>query len=152
MLLAASLAAELPELPLLGALPRAAELALPSRHLGLVQANEHGALVPFLDRVAALARAASRCRAARGAGAPVASRARGDDQAPLPPLGQRIAVARDPAFAFAYPAMLDGWRAAALRSPFSRRSPTRRPITTADAVFLPGGYPELHAGRIASAA
>ena len=34
----------------------------------------------------------------------------GPDTRPLPPLGQRTAVARDRAFAFAYAAVLDGWR------------------------------------------
>src|SRR6185312_1903814 len=53
-LLAAALAAALPDLPLLGALPRAAGLVLPSRHLGLVQASEHQSLEPFLDRAASL--------------------------------------------------------------------------------------------------
>ena len=66
-------------------------------------------------------------------------------------LGQRIAVARDEAFAFAYPLVLDGWRRAGAEilpfSPLADESPS--PV--ADAVYLPGGYPELHAGRLAAA-
>jgi cobyrinic acid a,c-diamide synthase len=138
----------LPDLPVLGHVPRHAELALPERHLGLVQAAEHPDLDGFLDRAAALvgeavdlARLASLARSSSLAALPAAR--------PLPPLGQRIAVASDVAFAFAYPAMLQGWRSAgaelALFSPLADEPPR----ADADAVFLPGGYPELHAGSIA---
>ena len=69
----------------------------------------------------------------------------------LPMLGQRIAVARDEAFAFAYPLALDGWRnAGAEVLPFSPLA-DEPPSPLADAVYLPGGYPELHAGRLAAA-
>ena len=71
--------------------------------------------------------------------------------ASLPVLGQRIAVARDEAFAFAYPLVLDGWqRAGAEILPFSPLA-DEGPAEEADSVYLPGGYPELHAGRIAAA-
>jgi cobyrinic acid a,c-diamide synthase len=67
-------------------------------------------------------------------------------------LGQRIAVARDTAFAFAYPHLLEGWRTAGAEVlPFSPLA-DEAPDASADAVFLPGGYPELHAGRLAAAA
>ncbi len=82
-------------------------------------------------------------------------RLRGDDArvsgtAPfLRPPGQRIAVARDAAFAFVYPHLLDGWRRAGAEmlwfSPLSDEAPPE----DADACWLPGGYPELHAGRLA---
>ena len=66
-------------------------------------------------------------------------------------LGQRIAVARDEAFAFAYPLVLEGWRRAGAEvSTFSPLA-GEPPPPGADAVYLPGGYPELHAGRIAAA-
>ena len=71
--------------------------------------------------------------------------------APLPPLGQRIAIARDAAFTFAYPHILDGWHAAgATLHPFSPLA-GEAPDPTADAIVLPGGYPELHAGALAAA-
>ena len=71
--------------------------------------------------------------------------------APLPVLGQRIAVARDEAFAFAYPLVLEGWRRAGAEvSTFSPLA-GEPPPPGVDAVYLPGGYPELHAGRIAAA-
>jgi cobyrinic acid a,c-diamide synthase len=68
---------------------------------------------------------------------------------PLPPLGQRIAVARDVAFAFTYPAMLEGWRSAGAELTLFSPLADEPPAADVDAVFLPGGYPELHAGRLA---
>ena len=136
-------------LPILGALPQAPELTLPDRHLGLVQAAEHPELDAFLGHAAnfadrhldieALIASARPGRLAPETFAPV-----------LPPLGQRIAVARDVAFAFAYPFVLDGWRAAGAEiAPFSPLG-DEVPDPAADAVYLPGGYPELHAGRLAA--
>jgi cobyrinic acid a,c-diamide synthase len=70
----------------------------------------------------------------------------------LPPLGQRIAIARDAAFAFIYPHLLDGWRAAGAELSFFSPLADEAPDTDADAVFLPGGYPELHGAQLAAAA
>ena len=74
-----------------------------------------------------------------------------ESAASLPVLGQRIAVARDESFAFAYPLVLDGWRRAGAEvlpfSPLANESPS----SAADTIYLPGGYPELHAGRLAGA-
>src|SRR5919106_1527367 len=69
---------------------------------------------------------------------------------PLRPLGQRIAVARDLAFAFAYPAVLDGWRAAGAELSFFSPLADAPPDPNANAVYLPGGYPELHPARLAA--
>ena len=143
-------------LPVLGCLRRDPALSLPDRHLGLVQASEHPDLESFLnhaaDRVAAavdidaLMALARQTRPSASSSAPS-----GDAAMPLPVLGQRIAVARDRAFDFAYPLVLEGWhRAGAEVSIFSPLS-DKGPPATADAVYLPGGYPELHAGRIAGA-
>jgi cobyrinic acid a,c-diamide synthase len=71
--------------------------------------------------------------------------------APLPPLGQRIAVARDEAFLFVYPAVLEGWRRQGATLSFFSPLADEPPDSAADAVYLPGGYPELHAGRLAAA-
>ena len=133
--------------PVLGALPRDAGLALPDRHLGLVQAGEHTDLEAVLEHAADLvarhvdtARLSALARPCR-LGAHTLTPA-------LPPLGQRIAVARDLAFAFAYPFVLDGWRAAGADVvPFSPLADAA-PDPAADAIYLPGGYPELHAGRL----
>ena len=67
----------------------------------------------------------------------------------LPALGQRIAVAQDTAFAFSYPFVLDGWRTAGAELHFFSPLQDEAPDAQADAVYLPGGYPELHAGRLA---
>jgi cobyrinic acid a,c-diamide synthase len=138
-------------IPVLGALPRLEALTLPDRHLGLVPAGEHDALEDFLDKAAdAVARhidTAALRSLARPAQLP--SLAKPD---PLPPLGQRIAVARDSAFVFAYRHLLDGWRnQGAELLPFSPLA-DEPPSSYADSVYLPGGYPELHACRLASAA
>ena len=86
-----------------------------------------------------------------GLAAPAALPA-GAGELALPPLGQRIAVAQDAAFAFSYASVLDGWRAAGAEVvPFSPLADVA-PDADADAVYLPGGYPELHAGRLAASA
>jgi cobyrinic acid a,c-diamide synthase len=69
----------------------------------------------------------------------------------LAPLGRKIAVASDQAFAFSYPNVLYDWRlSGAAISSFSPLA-NEAPPADADAVFLPGGYPELHAGKLAAA-
>ncbi|WP_028466542.1 cobyrinate a,c-diamide synthase [Nisaea denitrificans] len=136
----------------LGAVRSDTQIARPSRHLGLVQAGEHPDLDAFLDAAAdrmsddlaldVIMEAASPRTTATGAAA-VAP--------PLPPLGQRIAVARDAAFAFSYPHVLDGWRNAGAELSFFSPLGDEAPAPDVDAVFLPGGYPELHAARLAAA-
>jgi len=132
----------------LGFLPRLTALAMPERHLGLKQAHEIADLPAFLGAAAeAIAPHVDLDRLAVLA-API--RAEGGQAAPtLPPLGQRIAVARDIAFAFAYPAQLEAWRSAGAALSFFSPLADEAPAKDADAVFLPGGYPELHAGRLA---
>ena len=138
-------------LPLLGQLPREQGLALPSRHLGLVQAAERQDLEAFLERAADLMEAHLDLEALRRLARVPAPSSLAAASPPLPPLGQRIAVARDLGFAFAYDAVLDGWRRAGAEVlPFSPLA-DEAPAEDADAVYLPGGYPELHAERIAAA-
>ncbi|PRY26190.1 cobyrinic acid a,c-diamide synthase [Aliiruegeria haliotis] len=136
-------------IPVLGVLSRSAALALPERHLGLVQASETEGLEQFLDAAAAQVAAGLRITALADAAAPLAPPATPPRR--LPPPGQRIAVARDTAFTFAYPHLLDDWRAQGAQIlPFSPLE-DRGPDPLADAIYLPGGYPELHAGRLAQA-
>ncbi|KQT99120.1 cobyrinic acid a,c-diamide synthase [Methylobacterium sp. Leaf469] len=136
-------------LPVLGALMRDATLTLPERHLGLVQARETNDLDARLDRLADLAEAGldldAILAAAGGAAPPPRAGA-----LPNPP-GQRIAVASDAAFSFLYPHMAAGWRAqGAELVPFSPLA-DEAPPASCDAAWLPGGYPELHAGQLAGA-
>jgi len=136
-------------LPLLGAIPRRPELAMPERHLGLVLPGEIPAFDGFLDLAAEVLGDFVDLDALSSLAAPLPL----PDEPPpaLPPLGQRIAIARDAAFVFLYPHLLDGWRAAGAElSPFSPLA-DEAPASGADAVFLPGGYPELHAGALAAA-
>jgi cobyrinic acid a,c-diamide synthase len=117
-------------LPILGFVPRSEDCVLPSRHLGLVGRHVDIAALKALARPGAVAAKTA--------------------ASSLPPLGQRIAVARDAAFAFSYPHLLDGWRTAGAEiHPFSPLA-DESPAADADAIYLPGGYPELHAGRLAS--
>jgi cobyrinic acid a,c-diamide synthase len=137
-----------PEVRVLGHVPPLPGLAVPSRHLGLVQAREHPDLTAFLAAAAQAVAAHVDIDALMKLGRPSSLAAPVPPL--LPPLGQRIAVAHDDSFAFAYPAVLDGWRRAGAEltffSPLSDQSPD------GDSVFLPGGYPELHAPRLAAAA
>lgn len=147
----------LPEVPVIGAVPRDQRLDLPHRHLGLVQACEHQALDRFVDAAADLVENhldMATLRAIAGQhrdSGPLWQSASTETPVLLPPPGQRIAVARDEAFAFAYPAQLRMWQASGAEVlPFSPLA-DEAPAAEADAVFLPGGYPELHAARLAQA-
>jgi cobyrinic acid a,c-diamide synthase len=129
-----------------GALARGADNNLPERHLGLLQAQEIADLDARLDRLADTLPAAANTLppAVSFPGALVAP---GE---PPPRLldGVRVAVARDAAFGFIYPANVDTLTALGARTVFF--SPLAdQPIPDADALWLPGGYPELHAARLA---
>lgn len=132
-----------------GAIPRDDALAAPSRHLGLVQAAEHDDIERFIAAAAVTIADRVDLDALVSASAPLAP-AQGP-AAYLPPIGQRIAVASDVAFAFSYPHMLSEWRAAGAEVSVFSPLDDEAPDEAADAVFLPGGYPELHAGRLAAA-
>lgn len=134
---------------ILGSLPRDGAVSLPERHLGLVQAGEHPALAAQL---AALAERAARhidLDALAALGVPI--QPAGPAPVALAPPGQRIALARDVAFSFAYEHLVAGWRRAGAEIlPFSPLA-NEAPDPTADACWLPGGYPELHGGTLAGA-
>lgn len=134
-------------MPVLGTAPRMDDLVTPSRHLGLQQAEE----VESLDR---LLETAARLFSDTVIEA-IMSIARAIPQAryvpQIPPLGQNIAVAQDRAFRFCYPHFITDWRhQGAEIMPFSPLD-DQPPPANADAVFLPGGYPELCADRLARA-
>lgn len=135
--------------PILGVLPRVGQVALPSRHLGLVQAGETPELDAFIDAAADQVAAHVDLEALLAMARPVAA-VHGASAAPLPPLGQRIAIARDIAFGFSYTHLLDGWRKAGAELSFFSPLADEAPDAKADAVYLPGGYPELHAGLLAA--
>ncbi|WP_371424404.1 cobyrinate a,c-diamide synthase [Tardiphaga sp.] len=138
-------------IPVVGAIPRDATLALPERHLGLIQAGEHGDLA---TRIAVLADMAERhldLDAIIALAAPIERQPTRNAVPALPPPGQRIALAVDAAFTFIYPHLIDGWRSAGAEIvPFSPLA-NEAPPDDCDACWLPGGYPELHAATLASA-
>ena len=145
-----AVARHLPDLVCLGGLPSDPALLLPSRHLGLLPAGEADGAERVIDHTAALI----------GANLDVSrlltlARSSALDKAPLSrsisPLGQRIAIARDDAFCFAYPELIEGWRREGADLSFFSPLANEPPDTAADAVYLPGGYPELWAGRLATA-
>lgn len=139
-------------LPVLGALPREASLILPERHLGLVQAGETEDLHQRLDALAEAVAAAVDLDAIIAAAGATTLPASGHETTPLPAPGKRIAIARDAAFSFVYSHVEAGWRAqGAELLPFSPLA-DEPPPESCDACWLPGGYPELHAGRLAAAA
>jgi cobyrinic acid a,c-diamide synthase len=135
-----------------GAIMRDDRLALPERHLGLVQAQETSAVDARMDTLSEVIGAAIDLDAIRQAARPAkaASDIRGEHSRLRPP-GQRIALAQDRAFSFMYPHLVRQWRLAGAEIvPFSPLA-DEAPDATADAVWLPGGYPELHAGILANA-
>lgn len=135
--------------PLLGWLARDAALALPERHLGLVMpdrsretADHRWAAALHLD-LPALLQAATLPPAP-----PLPPR---DDTPPLLQ-GVHLAIARDEAFCFLYPANVD-WlqRMGATLHFFSPLAGDPFP-READATWLPGGYPELYAAPLSASA
>lgn len=146
-MLRTAMQAHLPDIPVIGCVQRQAGLVHPSRHLGLVQARERPDLDRFIADAAAAVAQGCDLESLRGIARPGGGTGTGVPS--IPPLGQHIAIARDDAFAFLYPHLCDGWRAAGAELSFFSPLADERPAGTADAIYLPGGYPELHAGRIA---
>lgn len=145
--------------PVLGAIAHVPDLTLPERHLGLLQASETADIAKRIDGIADAVAASVRLEAVVDAAGPLQlaklPRVPGaDDAGPLPmkPPGQRIALAHDDAFSFVYPHVLMGWRRAGAQ--IVRFSPLayEAPPPDCDAIWLPGGYPELHAETLANAA
>jgi cobyrinic acid a,c-diamide synthase len=136
-------------LPVLGSIRRDASIGLPQRHLGLVQAAEQTDLAELLCHLAELGERALDVEAivaiAGRLSLPAAS------LTGLPAPGRRIALAWDAAFSFVYAHVVAGWRAAGAEvvefSPLANEAPP----DDCDACWLPGGYPERHAARLAAA-
>jgi cobyrinic acid a,c-diamide synthase len=150
-LLAEATARHLPFLACLGALPSDPELVLPSRHLGLVPAGDIGIAETLIERCAAQIDAALDLdRLAGLARRSILTAAA--STALIPRLGQRIAVARDQAFCFAYPILLESWRRQGAEVAYFSPLADEPPCSDADSVYLPGGYPELWADRLEAAA
>lgn len=134
-------------LPILGAVYRDTKLETPSRHLGLVQASERDDLEDFLDYSASIADKSIDIDLLLSLFEPITQPS--STPKTLKPPAQNIAIASDQAFAFAYPHLLSAWQKSGAElsffSPLADQAPK-----SCDLVILPGGYPELHAGKLAN--
>src|ERR1700681_1885035 len=130
-----------------GAIGRDSTLTMPGRHLGLVQAQEDSALAARLAALADLVERDIDLAALEAAACPTRRRPHTDAPRLVPP-GQRIALARDGGLSLVYPRPVGDWRAVLVR--FSQIS-IEPPDPSCDVAWLPGGYPELHAGKLAAA-
>ena len=138
--------------PVLGVLPNTADIDMPSRHLGLVQAFDleaAGRLNHLLDQAAKMMAENLDLDGIVSAAAPLIT-SKSPSEA-LPPPGQKIAVAYDAAFGFAYQHLLEGWRRQGAEVKTFSPLADNAPWTDADFIFLPGGYPELHLETLANA-
>lgn len=138
-------------LPVVGCVLRDPALVLPERHLGLVQASEHPEMNAHIDRLADAMERSLDLDAIYEAAKPFDMPA-GSAEKALGPPGQRIALAQDAAFTFLYPHVRREWLASGAQLvPFSPLA-DEAPPDDCDICWLPGGYPELHAGRLAASA
>ncbi len=129
-----------------GALPRSAEISLPERHLGLLQAAELPDINQRIRHAAELW--GERCETGLPPAVEFAAPAEKTGIA-LQLAGVKIAVARDAAFSFLYRANLDVLEALGAQlyffSPLDDSA-----LPDADSLYLPGGYPELHLSKLAA--
>ncbi|QBR72770.1 cobyrinic acid a,c-diamide synthase [Beijerinckiaceae bacterium] len=146
----ASQAIETLGIKVLGALPRDENIRLPERHLGLVQASETADLDALLEKLAGFVAEHVDTDALLSA-ARASSEPRESAPFALAPPAQKIAIARDEAFSFLYPHILAGWRQAGAEIAFFSPLANEPPPDDCALCWLPGGYPELHAGRLSAA-
>lgn len=136
------------DIPVIGAVRASDKLALPSRHLGLVQAGEHPELDAQIDAIAdhmAPDVDLDKLLSLTNGRADHLADLQGETPAKqLPPLGRHIAIARDEAFAFLYPHLVTDWKEQGADISFFSPLADEAPAPEADAIYLPGGYPELH--------
>ena len=149
---AAMVAASLRDIPLFATLPKQAR-SLPERHLGLVLPSEVDGIDGMLDQLAdqlSFDEAAwSNLRSTRlELGDALAA---AETEAAQPLAGRTIAIARDAAFMFLYPANLETLEDLGATLAFFSPLADEPVPAGADAVYLPGGYPELHAEKLAHA-
>jgi cobyrinic acid a,c-diamide synthase len=143
-------AASLRDIPLFATLPRQAR-SLPERHLGLVLPGEVSDIDTLLDNLAdQLVFDEAAWELLRPVRIEIPPAPAAPAQAPLL-AGKTIAVARDPAFMFIYPANLDTLRSLGATLTFFSPLADDAVPAEADAVYLPGGYPELHGEALSQA-
>ena len=133
----------------LGVIPRDDSFLLPERHLGLIQAGETQDIEGFIKQAAATLSKTCDLKKIADCFSPIRERKRQGSL--MKPLGQEIAIAQDEAFSFIYPHLLEDWRQQGASLSFFSPLANEAPQTGVHAVFLPGGYPELYAGKLAGA-
>lgn len=148
-MLRAAIMTHCPDTPILGAVPRDDVFILPERHLGLVQAvelDDHDARLDIMaERLGGHLDTAAVCAVAQ----PVTETSA---QKGLLPAGvQHLAVARDHAFSFLYSGQILSWQQQGCAVTFFSPLNDEIPDPKAEAVFLPGGYPELFAEQLSQA-
>ncbi|QJD99419.1 cobyrinate a,c-diamide synthase [Massilia forsythiae] len=142
---AAMVAASLRDIPLLGTLVKQ-QRRLPERHLGLVVPDEVDGIDAILDELADQLQLDEGAWNALTPQLPAPAPAALEPLAVTPPLlaGKTVAIARDAAFCFLYPANLDVLRELGAALLFFSPLADQPVPDAADIVWLPGGYPELH--------
>jgi cobyrinic acid a,c-diamide synthase len=138
-------------IPILGVLPRRDGLVLPERHLGLVLPDEVAGFDAVVEAAAAAIEDFVDLNRLLALSQPLVAEAPTGRKTALAPLGQRIAIARDEAFAFVYQYLLADWRAQGAELSFFSPLADESAQMDSNAVFLPGGYPELHGQKLAAA-
>jgi cobyrinic acid a,c-diamide synthase len=128
------------DLAYFGRIPPSDDLEIPDRHLGLHMGDESPLPSEALDVATEHIRTERLLDIARVPPRP-------ESKAERSPIGKRIAVARDEAFCFSYPATIERLRERADVVTFAPT--TGEDLPDCDGVYLPGGYPELYADSLA---
>ncbi len=138
------------EIPLLGSLNKQSH-SLPERHLGLVLPEEQNSIEDLLDQLASSLQLDAALWSTLPAANLVSDHIEAERPLPMFLQGRQIAIAKDAAFAFVYPANIACLEQMGARIVYF--SPLNdEPIpANSDALYLPGGYPELYAERLANA-
>ncbi|MEO6013552.1 MAG: cobyrinate a,c-diamide synthase [Devosia sp.] len=136
-------------IPVLGVIPRRDGLVLPERHLGLVMPDEIAAFDAIAELAGDVAEQFIDLNRLVAVSSEVSRRAVSATR--LPPLGQRIAIAKDDAFSFIYPHLLSDWRDAGAQISFFSPLADEHARMDSDSIYIPGGYPELHGLKLSQA-
>ncbi len=133
----------------LGCIPRQKNLTMPERYLGLVQAEEQKNLNEKIEKYAELISDNTNLSEIKNLVSGISFNR--SNKIKMKPPGQRIAIAKDRAFSFIYPHLIEIWKNNGSEIfPFSPLK-NEKPEKTADFIWLPGGYPELHLEKISNA-
>ncbi|MDE2739423.1 MAG: cobyrinate a,c-diamide synthase [Paracoccaceae bacterium] len=134
---------------LLGWLPKSPEFKIPERHLGLVLPEENPAMEEFIERISVKMDQLVQVDTILQGAMEITKPTDVNPKVGIDPLGQNIAIARDKAFAFIYSHLIGYWQERGANILHFSPLADEGPDAEADAVFLPGGYPEIHLPQLA---